>query len=85
MAAVIAVGADHHVVAQVVLDHQHGGCNQLVVGHHVRVAAAVAGRLAGLLVFAPVGRVFEAVASTLRGVEPDYAFREVRLGFGLVR
>ena len=82
---VIAVGADHHVVAQVVLDHQYGGCNQLVVGHHVCVAAALAGWLAGLLVFAPVGRVFEAVAAILWGVEPDYAFREGRLGFGFVR
>ena len=32
-----------------------GGGDQLVIGHHVRVARAVAGRLAGLLVFARSG------------------------------
>ena len=67
-----------------VLDDQHGGGDQLVVGHHVRVAAVVAGRLTGLLVFARVGRVAEIVAAVLCSVEPYFVRREDRLGFGFV-
>ena len=67
-----------------VLDHQYGGGDQLVVGHHVRVAAAVAGQLAGLLVFAPVGWVAEVVAAALCSVEPYFGRREDGLGLGFV-